>query len=399
MKTQLLEDIGQSTTAPLAPPRKVATPTATEQVRPVAPASSAQPAKPRNTLGVWRQKPAAAPPISPPPQADQQPAAVELQNVFEELAALEAQLVHPVQQPAPVVAPVEPAPELPPLPVAPRHEPPTPPAEPLHQPAIPEAEATIPRQPPQAAAVPQDPLFDFTVPLPAEQAANPFTPAATGLTRSRKRYLLWGACVVSGLLLIQGGRWFYQERNDAASLALIANQATAKPQAAATVQRAIAAQDVAPASATRPNVTPAIPEPRPVSALPPLVMLEPEAPTVTRPEPAPPPVTRPVERQAAPKPAPVAKQAPAASLPKPKPPVRTARKQPEAPAKPATEKAKREPVRQLARAAAVETKKPARREATMTATLEACRAHGYSAAQCVKRACEVTQYGFVCRGR
>ncbi|MFC5460452.1 hypothetical protein [Massilia niabensis] len=408
MKTQLLEDIGQSTTVSLAPSKIVANSNADTQVRNLAPAGKAQPVRPRADLGVWRQKPAAEPLISPTQQPDQRPATLELQNVFEEIAALEAQLVDPTQQREPAIAPVEPPHALATPAAAPRQEaptppakflpePPDPPAKPVHKPAVPQAEATLAPHTTQDATVPQDPLFDFTAPLPAQQAADPFTRAPTGLTQSRKRYLLWAACVLSGALLIQGGRWLYQERNDAGSLALIANEAREKPQVDNAVKGAIAPRELTPGPDSDPSVTPTVPASRPVSTVPPLVMLEPEPSTVAKVEQSSPLVADRVEQQMAPKPEPVAKQAPAAALPKP--PSRTAEKQTDAPAKRATEKAKREPVRQVARASAAEAERPAKRDTTMTATLQACREHGYNAVQCVKRACEVTQYGFVCRGR
>jgi hypothetical protein len=242
-------------------------------------------------------------------------------------------------------------------------------------------------------------LFDFTPISPAQQAADPFTRTPTGLTRSRKRYLLWAACVLSGALLVQGGRWLYQERNDAGSLAHTAEEAREKPQVDTAVKRAMAPQELTPGPGSAPSGTPAVPARRPLPNVPPLVMLEPES-TDTELEQTPPSVAGRVERQTAPKPDPVAEQAPAAPLPKQS--SRTVRKQSEAAARPATERVKRDSARQVARASVIEAERPAARDTrdtTMAATLKACREHGYHAAQCVKRGCEVTQYGFVCRGR
>jgi hypothetical protein len=385
MKTQLLEDIGQSTKVPLAPSDIVANPTANKQLHKLAPAGNAQPAKPRPDLGVWRQKPAAQPLISPAQEPDQQPATLGLHEVFEEIAALEAQLVHPGQQHEPVIAPVEAV-----------HELPTRPAEPLPKPAIAQADATLPLHATQPPTAPQDPLFDFTPILPAQQAAAPFTPAPTGLARSRRRYLLWAACVLSGALLIQGGRWLYQERNDAGSLARISDEAREKPQVDTAVERAMASQELAPGPGSDPSGTPAVPARRPVSTLPPLVMLEPES-TDTEGKRTPPLAAGRVAHQTAPKPEPVAEQAPASASPKQSSP--TVHKPSDAATQRATERAKREPVPQVASASAIEAERPAERDTTMAATLKACREHGYHAAQCIKRACEVTQYGFVCRGR
>ena len=349
MKTQLLEDIGQSATLSLTPSKIVGNSEADNEVQNLAPAGYVEPARPRSTLGVWSQKPAGEPLIPPTQQPDEQPTPLDLHSVFEEIAALEAQYVPPERL----------------------HEPATAPAEPLHKPAIPPAEATLAPNPTQSATAPQDSLFDFTPPSPAPQAADPFTPAPTGPTRSRRRYLLWGACVLSGALLIQGGRWLYQERNDVGSRALIAGEAKQEPQVDnAMKRRAIAAKEFTLEPDGDVRVTPAVPASRPLPAAPPLVLPEPE---------------------------PVAEQGPVS--PSPKPSGQIAREQSKAAAEPATEGREREPVRQYARASGVATERPSERETPMAARLRVCREHGYHAAQCIKRACRMTKHGFVCRGR
>jgi hypothetical protein len=468
MKTQLLEDIAENTPLSFAPSKIVGDSKANKEVHKTAPPQNAEPAKSRSAPGVWRQKPAEAPPLSPPEQPDHQPTPVELNTVFEEIAALEAQFVPPSRQPAPAIAPVEPShesapaepvrkpavpqaatlaphseiaaleaqivppsqqpapaiapvespheptparaepvrkPAFPPAatlapnwkiaaleaqfvpprqqpapaiaPVEPRHEPPPAPAEPVRKPAVPLAAATLSSNSTQGPAAPRDPLFDLT-PWSAPQTTDPFTPAPTGLTRSRQRYLLLAAGVLSGVLLILGGQWFYQERNDAQALALVANQTKEKPQTDKTMEQpAVAAKELEPEPDSRTRPTSAAPASEPAPAPPPLVMLE---------------------REPVAEPEPVAERAPATPLPKPSS-SRRAREQSGAAVGPARKKSEREPVRQVARASGVAAEKPPARDSSMDATLKACRERGYDAAQCVKRACSMTRYGFVCRGR
>jgi hypothetical protein len=296
--------------------------------------------------------------------------------------------VAPTRQHEPVIAAAEP-----------QHALPAPPVEPLHKPAVSPAEPTLAPSPTQTGTAPQDPLFDFTPPSPAHQAADPFTRAPTGPTRSRQRYLLWGACLLSAALLIQGGRWLYQERNDAGSLALGANQATEKPRAEQAMKRqAIAAKESGLEPGGDVPATPAVSASRPLPAAPPpLVMLEPDPPAATGLEHRRPSVAGGVERRTPPRPEPVAQHGPVPPLPKPS--SRMAHEQSKAAAERPREGRERKPVRQIARASAIRTEEPSVRETAMEATLRACREHGYHAAQCIKRACSVTEYGFVCRGR
>ncbi|MGJ9417659.1 hypothetical protein ACHAC9_07830 [Massilia sp. CMS3.1] len=383
MKTQLLEDIGHSAEISLTSSKTVGNSTADKAVQNLAPAGQALPARPRSALGVWRQKPADEPLISITQQPDQQPTPLELHTLFEEIAALEAQFVPPLRQHEPAIAPAEP-----------RHELPTPPSEPL-TPALAPAEATLPNQT-QDATAPHDPLFDFTMPLPAEQAADPFVHVAP--TRSRQRYLLWAACLLAGGLLIQGGRWLYQERNDAESLALIANEAKEKLQAENGVNLpALAAKEFTAGLGDDLRVPAPVPAILPSPAAPPLVMLDPEPSDATEVEQSAPLVASPAEQPTAVKPEPVAKQGSAS--PSPKRPSRLARRQSDAATKPSMERGRRDPVRQIARASAIGTETPTGRDTTLAATLRACRERGYHTTQCIKRGCSVTEYGFVCRGR
>lgn len=236
MKTQLLEDIGQSAPLSLVPSGRVPNP-------------AAGAAKPRSAFGVWRQKPA----------ADEQP-------------------------------------------------------------------------PPQPA--PQGPVFDFTPPSPST-APDVFKREPGWLERSGRRYLIWGACLLSSALAIQAAWWFYEERKDEGTLALVADELKAEPQFDKAVKRrALDAKEFTLGPDGEVHVESAAPAP-------PLVLLEPE-------------------------PEPVAQQAPA---------------------------------RKIARKPVVQAETKPDPESAMSATLKACREHGYSADQCVKRACSVTKYGFVCRGK
>lgn len=392
MKTQLLEDIGQSAGSSPTPPHLTGNSTADNKLAKPAPAAKAAPAS--------------EPIISTEQQPDPQAAHPALDSVFEEIAALEAQYVHPGPQHAPASAPVDPEQTLPAPQAAPLRDPLHEPwrdslHEPLHaplyKPAIRPAEPTLDPDPTQGATTPQNPLFDFAPPAPAMQAADPFTRAPAGLTRSR-RYLLWGVCALSGALLVLGGRWLYQERNDAGSLAFIANQANQGQQADKTVQQpAVAAQAPTPAADGDVRLSPTAPANPPSPAVPPLVMLEPGPSAAARPEQPSPPATVPAEPRTTPEPEPVAKQEPA--TPSPKPLTRTVRERSLAAVEPERKRSEREPARQLARASAARTEKPAELDTSLTATLKACRAYGYHAAECVKRACSVTRYGLVCRGR
>jgi hypothetical protein len=376
MKTQLLEDIAQSAAVSLTPSKPAGHATAGKQAQQLAAAGTARPARPRSAVGVWRQKPAAEP-LAPTTQALEEAPPLELNKVFEEIAALEAQFVLPGQQLAPALAPVDVQRARPAAPVAP-----------VHLAANPSAEAIPAPNPTPGAAPPPDPLFDFTPPAPARQAADPFTPAQSGRTRSRPRYLLWAACVLSGALLIQGGRWFYQEHRDAGSLALIAGEAKQAPrvdqdlkQGPLEAQAATLEQE---ADAGMPPV-------------PPLVMLAPDPPAASKIERQPPLAASGAKPQAAPKAGQAAQPRPAS--PAPKPSSRQTRERSGAAAGPAKERPKREPVRQLARASAPATERPSRPDTSLAATLKACREHGYHATQCIKRECGVGKYGFACRGR
>jgi hypothetical protein len=205
--------------------------------------------------------------------------------------------------------------------------------------------------------------------------------------------------VLSGALLIQGGRWLYQERHDTGALALIAAEAKEASRVDEPVlQRAVAARESTLEPDAGVRVPPAVPASSPVPAAPPpLVMLEPDPPAAIKTDQPASAVASRVERRMAPARKHAAQQEPASPLPKRS--SRVARKPSDAAVEPAKERGKRTPVRQLARASAVGTERPSERDTSMAATLRACREHGYHATQCIKRGCSVTAYGFACRGR
>ncbi|MGX4640408.1 hypothetical protein [Massilia sp. SYSU DXS3249] len=376
MKTQLLEDIGQSAAVSLTPPRTAGHRKAEKAVRDLA---SAGDAKRRPALGVWSQKPTWEPPGSVTRQADQQPTPLELHKVFEEIAALEAQYVPPGPQPEPQPQP-QPQSQPATAPAEPRQALPLAPSGLVHQPALGPAEPTLSPNPAQGASATQDPLFDLSPPAPPSQppqAADPFTPAGSRPARSGKRYLLWGGCLLAGALLIQGGRWLYQERGDAGAPALV--RGAAMEQQSVLLKQPTAAPDGdLPAQ-------PIVSASRPASNVPPLVMLEADPPTAAPVEQPPPPVAGQAGQEAA--------------SPLPKPSSRATRKEPAPAARQAGKTGESAPVRRPASAPASSTENPSSRDSGMAATLKACRAYGYDAAQCVKRACSITRYGFACRGR
>jgi hypothetical protein len=389
MKTQLLEDIGLSAERSLSPAASAGHPQAANASPGRAVAGKVALADRRAAVGVWRQKPVGAP-AAPAIEEAKEPAPPQLHEAVEEIPAPEPQSVPPATG-AVLTAPPLPDPLFDfTLPV-----PPSPPQS-QREPALRMAEEDTPAvNPASSATLPHDPVFDFTPPATPPQAAAPFVPAPSSPAQSPRRYFLWGACLLSGALLIQGGRWLYQERSEAGSLALVASQA----KEVAPVDRAIAVKEATPDAAAR--VQPIAAASTPLPAVPPLVMLKPEEYAAPKAEQAP----APVKSQAAPptqsKPRPAAKprSAPPVSKPSPKPSTRKAQAPAVATVVPAKERRKREPARPPGRASAVAAKKPAQPATATAATLKACRERGYGQAQCIKRGCSITRHGFSCRGR
>ena len=325
MKTQLLEDIGQSATVSLVPSGRASNAGSRKGGQDVAQAPAATPVRPRSAFGVWRQKP------------EGEPVALATQQ--------------------------------------PDHPPP-----PLEAPPPPLYKAPIaPAEPALAAKATQGPVFDFTPPTHPTPALDLDKRAPTWFERSGRRYLLWGSCVLSLALAVQAGRWLYEERKDVAALAPapVADESKAEPQLNKAVKRrAIRAKEftlgpdgevlVAPAAAPSP-----LPRTAPIAL--PLVLLEPEPAADNKDQPT-----------AALK---AAKKSTAAPVPKRM--QRTERERLVLASKPARAGVK----------PAMQVEKNPEPESAMSATLKACRELGYHAAQCVKRACRVTKYGLVCRGK
>ncbi len=322
MKTQLLEDIGQSATLSLVPSGR----TLDDAVHKVAQGiPQARPAKPRSAFGVWRQKPEGEPVA---------PAAVETQHVV---------------------------------------------AEAVNDSAISPSEPTFGAHAPDIEPALQGPVFDFTPPPAATPERELFQPEPTWFQRSGKRYMLWGACVLAGALVVQGGLWFFDEPK---APALVTDELNAAPQADKVAKRrAIAVKEFTLGPDGEVSVKPATPPsavPGAVSTVPPLVLLE-----ATPVAPAAPVQAERVTLQTPQKRERSAQEARAAQV---------ARRLVLARREQAVPPSKTAPAR--AQVISAETKL-----APEAAMLKACREHGYQAAQCVKRACSVTKYGFVCRGK
>ena len=361
MKTQLLEDIGESTAVPPPTSKPAAYSNAGKGAPEPAPVRRAPPPRARGATGVWRPRLAWGPPAAatrPPEEATP----LELDKVFGEIAALEAQFVRP--QPQQALGASQ--------------------AESTHQPDMGLAQATAAPEPTRAVPAPQEPFFDFTPPAPSPSLADRYAPAPIGRAQSRKRPLIWAACAFSAALLIWGGWYLVEQRNDAGSLALIAGQVAGAAGGDSVWHEPALAPSTVQARTHLPDV-------------PPLVMLEPDPPSVVKPEPVPKVIAAKRASVTAPKTVRAARQA--AASPSPKPSIRKPRERSAAPAAPAKEKRRRDPARQLARASTVGTERASTPEDAMAETLKACREHGYHAAQCIKRQCSVGTYGFACRGR
>lgn len=351
MKTQLLEDIGQSTTLHLVPSGGVSNSRSHKGGQDLGQARAATPIRPRSAAGVWRQKPADEPVVLATHQLDQQPLP-DAPTLSELIAAVEAQLML---------------------------------SQPVHEAAIPPAEPTPAVSATQSEPAPQDPVPDFIPPSSTPPAPDLFRREPSWFERSGRRYLMWGSCVLAGALVIQAGLWFYDERKEASALALVADELKADPQV-----------DKVRTAPTEPASLPG-PVPRTAPTVAPLVLLQPEPKAGTKVEPTAALAADRKELQAPPKPEQSAEQTPAAPLPKGD--GQTEREQLVAAATPEQARVERAPDRQLARPPLAQAERKTDTASPMAATLKACREHGYDAAQCVKRACSVTKYGFFCRGK
>ena len=375
MKTQLLEDIGHSASLSLVPSGRESDFRSHQGAQRITQAPVTKPAKPRPAFGVWKARPAGEPVDFAPQQQKQPLPPVEILPVVAQIAVTDALETSPPQAYEAAISPAEPTPE----PVA-----------------------TMV----QSEPAPPDPVFDFSPSTPAPLAADPFTQKPTWLKRSGQRYVLGGVCALSVALIALAGVWLYGERKGASTLALVADASKAQAQSDIAAQRrAVAAKEFTLSPDGEVRVAPAAPAstpaPVPTPAPPPsLVLLEPEPVPAPKVEPVPVRAAVRAQRQASPKPERVAAKAPAAPLPRR---VRqTAREQLNAAAKPARSartRAERAADRQVARTPVTPVARKTEQESSKDATLKACKEYGYSAAQCVKRACSVTKYGFVCRGK
>ncbi|WP_426210521.1 hypothetical protein [Massilia sp. TWP1-3-3] len=238
-----------------------------------------------------------------------------------------------------------------------------------------------------AEAALQGPVFDIILSSPLAPQSDLIEPERTWIEPSVRRYLLCGSVVLAGVLI---GAWLYGEKKDAGALAVVAAQVNAQPQIGKVVKRpamgvkefTLGTDGEVRVASVVPATSPSVP-PHAVPVVPPLVLLEPKK---------------------------VAELVPAASAaPLPKRVRRVERAQViAAPAKVERAKVAREKVaREKVERAKVDRapERPVAREAepgsafAMKATLEACKNHGYQPAQCVKQACSVGKYGFVCRGK
>lgn len=366
MKTQLLEDIGQSVASSLVSSGEGSTP-APEKValgahRPI----PARASVPRTATGVWRQKPATMPNVLAVEPADPQAAPFQAPD-------------GPVASEAPAAAPE--------------------PAAAAHEPVAPSYEHASGSAPATDASPKPDPLFDFAPRPPLFEEPKAAQNAPGWFRRSGQRYVMWGSCALSAALAIAGGLWLHAERKDAGSLALVANEFKPELQSERAARRRLAAKEFtigANGEVSVGNTAPALAAPplaRPSPSVPPLVLLPPEPASSQKAGAVAGVVPERDEPAIGPKPEAIADEAPA-------PPPQRVRRSAPAQADRAAKHA-RTPSRQFARAPL--TPSPSARtlapESTMAATLKACRAHGYHATQCIKRACSVTKFGFVCRGK
>lgn len=386
MKTQLLEDIGQSIEPFLVPSGKN-TASISDAAAAAGPEHNrARPSMPRSSTGVWRQKPA------------DDTNAPQVQQPVPEVRIAEEQASRPISAESLIdsdLRPVAPstatsaADAVPPPPVGP----------------------TLGSRARSGAGSAADPLFDFPPRTAAVADAVPRASDESWFQRSGHRYMLWGSCAVVAAMVVQGGWWLYGASKDAGSLAVVASGLKDNPQLErAAKRRAMAAKEftLLPDGEVRVPPVPPAPSTQAIpprsAAIPPLVVLEPESadgaksvpPNAAKPEPAAAATAGPELGQEATKPEQTAQQAPHPTAQRVR---RYEREKLATASRSTTVGAERAPRRQTVRPLAVQAESAATRESTMAATLKACRAHGYHAAQCIRRACSVTRYGFVCRGK
>lgn len=345
MKKQLLEDFGDSQSSMSPPP-----------VRRRAPAATAAPAPPadretRARAGVWRSRAPAAPPgFSGPPQ--------------------------------------------------PRATPEPPPPNPGPPPGRPEPSLGIP--PEIASFSSRQP--DWTVPVEAE--TMPWT------ERWGRKALGW-SLALAGMVAVAGtAAWMVRETKVESTLAIVADHTPAPVGAPATAVPVAQAEsyEPPPLKLLPPEAPASVAAPEKPASEPPVdAALAATAATAAaagavaalpdKAEAAPPP---PVKKKPAAKPAPQRRVA-AAPAKRDKPVAKKTAK-PKAPSERvlarALADAQRSRQESLARPVTPQDPGPSQPAATgaLAETLRLCRAAGYHATACIKRGCEATRFGLVCRG-
>ena len=335
MKSQLLEDMVDSQSS-LSPPLNDL-PVRAAAPPAVVPAAPAQGTAARARAGVWRAR-------APQP----------------------ASLWRP-RPPAPHPAAPPPEPSDPPLPE-------WPPARPEPSLPAPEVASFSSREP------------DWVAPL--KPAPAPWT------ERWGRKAFGWSLALIAAVAVAAIGAWMVDDTRVESNLALVADHSPAPvssppaPEAAAEAPPPLRLLPLetpvaAVAEAVPVNVS-ALTELPPVGAAPTAKRVEPEAPSIMKkPEAKPPMAKRTQERRVATAPV---KRAPAAEK---KPPAKK-----DAKPKPPSEQL-------LARALADAQRsrqESLARPGLSAETLRLCRAAGYHANACLKRACEATRFGLVCRG-
>ena len=255
---------------------------------------------------------------------------------------------------------------------------------------------------PDRIVVPPDPSYTAAF----EYAARPdlLMPRASrdSFTQEDSWVDLWGfRAVVLGFgagviaLVVAGGMWLSEPREDKGSLAAL----SARPQAAVAVPAAPVSADK-PVTPAPPVLPPAVTMPAPVMVaspsqpVPPIATPEPAAPTIAEVEPK---AEVPVALPAKPRSVPRRQQPKAVAAVKPKPArlVRRSDRQ----GVPVAAVAAPRPIARAARAPRVAKVSSAPPVSAQERLLKECRAYGYQGDQCVKRGCVLTKFGLACKGK
>lgn len=215
----------------------------------------------------------------------------------------------------------------------------------------------------------------------------------------QRRAVTWSMAASIAAVLAAGGLWLYQESRVDDALVVVANttpEPHAMPAAAAPVLPS-PAQGAAVRPVEQPGVAPQsailapAPAPEAVAASEPLA-----TPQESTPAPAESPATAPVEAALPTVLAPAAVVAAGTAVVAKK--TRTSRKPaPRASRRKSARPTPAAPAAPVRRASAEVTAKDTGRQ-RREETLMQCRAHGYDQRQCDRRECEMTRFGFACKG-